>query len=256
MQNAFAFLMQIKLASLAIFLGLVLSTPALAVPTLQLYSPGAVYDTGTESWMTYSNPFDLQVLGADQPNSLLLIDQVKLHIAVPAEFFTSGGAVTVQGISSSLEGGPFGPVTIPASAFQAGIPPELAGWSGNARSHGIYKDAYYVSLQLQDLEVNKSPSDTIINYVDVAEGAVSPGTDTGDIDVYQIAYSGFFLIHMDLTGMTRYSKSSKDAMEFAPFSHDADAPGAPIPEPATLLLLGGGLVGLGLAARRRGNARE
>ena len=86
-----------------------------------------------------------------------------------------------------------------------------------------------MSLQLQDLEVNKSPSDTIINYVDVAEGAVSPGTDTGDIDVYQIAYSGFFLIHMDLTGMTRYSKSSKDAMEFAPFSHDADAPGAPIP---------------------------
>ena len=244
---------------LASFLIVFLSTfPSFveAVPTLQLYSPGAEYDTGTESWMTYSNPFDLQVLGADQPNSLLLVDQVKLHIAVPAEYFTSTGSVTVQGITSSLEGGPFGPVTIPASAFQFGIPPELAGWSGNARTHGVYKDAYYVSLHLEDMEVNKSPSDTIINYVDVADGVALPGTDTGDIDIYRIAYSDFFLIHMDLTGMTHYPKASKDSMEFAPFSHDADAPGAPIPEPATLLLLGGGLVGLGLAARRRGNARE
>lgn len=248
--------MRTKLASIAVFLSLFLPSPVLAVPTLQVYSPGASYDSGTESWMTYSNPFDLQVLGADQPNSLLLVDQVKLHIAVPAEYFTSTGSVTVQGISSSLEGGPFGPVTIPASAFQLGISPELAGWSGNARTHGVYKDAYYVSLHLEDMEVNKSPSDTIINYVDVADGVALPGTDTGDIDIYQIAYSDFFLIHMDLTGMTHYPKASKDSMEFAPFSHDADAPGTPIPEPATLLLLGGGLVGLGLAARRRGNARE
>ena len=222
-----------------------------AVPTLQLYSDGAVYDFSSESWLTYSNPFTLQVLGADQPNSLNLVNQVKLHIAVPSEFFNPTGSVTISGVTSSLESGSFGPLTFNASSFTYGVPVELAGWSGNARSHDVYQDAWYVSVPIEDLQVNKIPTDTVINYVDIAQGELPAGTDTGDIDLYDISYSGFFLVHMDLTGMTKYTKTRKNAMEFAPFSHDADS-APPIPEPSTFILLGLGLTGIAFGARRMG----
>jgi hypothetical protein len=226
-----------------------------AVPTLQLYSEDSFYNTTTESWMTYTNPFVLQVLGADQPNSLLNIYDVRLHIAVPSQYFVSGGSVTIEGITPSLESGSFGSLTFNASNFVQGIPPELAGWSGNARSHGIYNDAYYVSISLEDLQVDKTPSDIIINYVDAVEGIVPPGNDTGDIDLYKIIYSDFFLIHMDLTGTAYgYKKKGKGGEyfyknEFAPFSHDADTDGV-IPEPSSFILLGAGLVGLVLLRKR------
>lgn len=212
-----------------------------AVPTLQLYSENAFYDTTTESWMTYENPFVLQVQGADQPNNLNYIDQVKLYIAVPSQYYNQFGSVRIEGVSSSLEQG-FSPATFTSDMFTKvpPVPPDLA------RSHGIYNDAYYVTVPLENLDVNKNPSDTIINYVDIAEDKTPPGTGTGDIDLYKITYSDFFLIHMDLTGMTHYNNSKKDAMKFAPFSHDADAV---IPEPGSLLLLGIGFIGLAVASR-------
>ena len=224
----------------------VFAQSSFAIPILQLYVDGSTYDTATESWMTYDDPFTLQVLGARQQRSLKLVDQVMLHIAVPAEYYRPSGTVTISAIQSSLEHGVFAPLTFTADSFVHGIPAQLSGTSGSARSHGIYQDAYYLSVQLDSLDVRKTPADKVINYVDIAKG-LTPGTGIGDIDRYLISYSDFFLIHMDLTGVAHYDNKKKDGPIFAPFSHDADAPTPPpaVPEPATLALI---LVGLLMAA--------
>jgi len=214
-----------------------ISGTAFAVPTLQLYSENASYDPATESWIITENPFVLQILGADQPNQLNFIDDVTLYIAVP----DSSGSITIQGISSSLESGSFGPFTFDDDDIIVGEPP----FANQFPRHGIYP-AYFISIPLEDLQVNDE-SDTIINSVDIAEGITPPGTDTGDIDLYQITYSGFSSLHMDLTGTTHYSGNKPDAQEFAPFSHDATA----VPEPGMLLLFGSGLLCLGFFARKR-----
>lgn len=60
----------IPVLAIALLAGFMYPAKSAAVPTLQLYSEGAVYDTGTESWLTFDNPFVLQVLGADQPNAI------------------------------------------------------------------------------------------------------------------------------------------------------------------------------------------
>jgi len=75
--------------------------------------------------------------------------------------------------------------------------------------------------------------------------------DHGQINAYHIDISGYDLVHFDAfdhivsEDHTRYLK--------APFSHDAEGGGGtpPVPEPGTLALMGGGLVGLAMRRMRR-----
>ena len=54
--------------------------------------------------------------------------------------------------------------------------------------------------------------------------------------------------------VTSHNLIDIDVNQFAPFSHDAESSSTPVPEPATMLLLGTGLVGIG--ALRRKNRRN
>lgn len=64
---------------------------SLAIPTLQLYIEGAEYNFDTESWMSYDNPFNLQVIGATSPENVETLTNLQLHISVPDDWFLESG---------------------------------------------------------------------------------------------------------------------------------------------------------------------
>lgn len=218
-----------------------------AVPTLQLYLPDGVYAdsrtidgvTVTESWLTFSKPFDLIVAGATSPHKVARITDVTLWISIQDTNFNDApddGTVIV-----TLEDGTI--VNLGKGDATYGTPSLLA-------PHGIFP-AHYFEVALPDLEV-AGAGETVYDYntdFDPANPDAS-GSDSGDQQTLNIDYSAeFFYLHMDLTGTALDADGKVLKTAFAPFSHDADAPTS-VPEPGTLAVFAMGL--FILAAARRG----
>ena len=237
-----------------IIVNLVTISFTFAVPALQLYMPdGVYYETNPwfpdseDSWITTSNPFELWVVGASKHGNISKIDSVKLHISLLEDEY-----LLYQGLTTPIitieENDPnivFNKVELLISDFST-----LPGQPGEIKSpHGIYP-TYYASVDLFDLLVGTA-EEAIYDYdknFDPAHPEVS-GNDLGDIQYYNVSYDGVFnFIHFDVTG-TAYWKNGDERDVVAPYSHDADAV---VPEPATMLLLGSGLLGLaGIGFRKR-----
>lgn len=123
--------------------------------------------------------------------------------------------------------------------------------------HGVYSNepVHFWSVPLPLLQVSDA-GETVYdyngNFTDVDEDGVPDdpselGMDTGDIHFLHVQYKPFnpdFLLHFDVVGLAH---NSQTYWRNNPFSHDADAQA--LPEPATVALLGAGLIGL--AVRRR-----
>lgn len=212
------------MCGLLVLLALVGAQPALAVPDLQLYVDGATYDPQTETWVTASSSFTLQVLVANNT-----LEDVYVAAAIPSDSDPSGGTVSLGGTV----------IGIPSTQ---GTPMMSNGHL--LPGHGIYP-TYFGTYFLGDLVPTAATP-----VQDMQPGGGGGWSTLGLVVNIPVVISGFSSVHFDvfdhIAGDTR--------VRFAPFSHDAEH----TPEPGSLLLLlsgGAGILGLG-ACRRISSRRR
>lgn len=240
--------------SAVVGLGLLLGVQgSLALPALQLDVSKGVYVGGDEETIfATSSQFTLYAL----------VDPKQLH---PEGKFYISMALRPMTTTPSPGLGSFsfnGDSIFVTGDMVYGVPPVetvLAGWdSGDLSKHGIFETYYYeYGFNFVLDGVHKAVP---YNTEDYPGGPSS--WSSGDylyFMAFEVDTSGLpypYTIHFDLydTFIVQCKQGGNcvpdiDVKHFAPFSHDANS--APVPEPATLLLLGSGLAGVGFLARGR-----
>lgn len=246
--------------------------PAAAIPVLQIYLEGGVYNTATESWEitpaggSSGGTFRLWAIGnINGPGGAGPIYDVKLS----AVYDTSVGDITIT-LTPTVVGGtgsyngftdsstPIAP-TVLVGPLQAPATEGTSPLLGDGKSlpaHGEYgAGRIWQEFGLGHFTTADSPIGDFIG------GFPTPSTGNhAQINVYEISVTGNFgvhpfTIHFDLFD-TVYAKNHAKS-KFAPFSHDGDGDVTIAPEPGSAALASIGLCGvLGIrrVTRRRNGA--
>lgn len=238
-----------------------LSSPAHAVPTLQVYIEGATYDSEDETWVIANpafSPLRLWAIGnVDGPGGKGDIFDVRAVFA-----YSSGAGNVSFNIVPSVTGdaGGFTDPSVPSSPTLVqtrtdGSQPVMAD-GRKLSKHGVYGNGTdWQEWALGDFTDTDSP---IADFIDSFPDA--PLDPAGQINVYDIFVSGLPLgepVHIDLFGYY-YASNGRLKGTFAPFSHDGEftqiafTPNPvedQIPAPGAALLMGATVAWV--AVRRR-----
>jgi hypothetical protein len=243
-----------------------LAPAAFAIPVLQLYIEGAVYNPDTETWdytPTGSDPIILWVIG--DVGSYGSIVDVKLSAAVDTSEIggssisltsttVTSGFTTDDGVAVVDPSTPIAPTATANSPSGDGDVPKL-GDGTDLPKHGIYGMAgtSFFEWSLGDFTLTDSP---IGDYTqggcpgDPDDVTATCADSSGQINAYELTIEGFSGgVHFDAYDHIVVDNHAQ--FKFAPFSHDAF-----VPEPSTvsLLVVGGLFLVVGVIVRRKAHS--
>jgi hypothetical protein len=202
-----------KQRSTALFAGLAILVAAAgagAIPALQIYIDGAVYDPNTETWTTTASDFDLWVVG--DVDAVGTIHDVKLAVS----FFGLAGNFSLTPATTGLITDP----SLPAAPifYQTGT-----GGHPTLPAHGIFNDAtlhHWDDYRLGDFTLTDSP----IGDYDGSPSFPIAFPDNGQVNVYHVHVDGWYRVHFDAYDHTVDSMNNKEKFWKSPFSHDGEVP--------------------------------
>src|SRR5688572_15902276 len=236
---------------------LALARPAQAVPVLQLYIEGAVYNASTESWsvtIPESGTIRVWAIGnVTGEGGKGTIHDVNLSIAYAATdspTFTVtptriGGTGSYNGFTDPSDSPSIGTVVQGAP----GTIPTLSDGS-TLPNHGAFGDGVaWRQYGLGDFTLSDSPTADFINSF-----PTTTSTSGSQINAYDINIAGTGSVHFDLYNSVQQGNGRNIQYRAvnAPFSHDADGGGGnEVPEGgSTAIMLGLALLGFGGLRRK------
>jgi hypothetical protein len=246
-------------AVLSVVACLASSTAAQALPIFQLDIVGGHYDKTTQTVIAGSNPFTLVAIFTPPPTAT----PGQIAAAFNEDVFISAAISPGYGPApGNLGSFKFNGQTINATSDMTyGVPPiEDGGFNqgqdpGDLAPHGIFP-TYFTEFTFNFDAAHRTTSYNTAEHT----GGLTPDPNGGSY------YSTFavdtrlldprYVVHFDLYN-EKYLRCSRtpslcvdvDVDRFSPFSKDAES--APVPEPATLLLLGSGVAAGALRKRRQ-----